>query len=114
MKELWHLVLILLMLGVLAGFASMSTPTGAFAVNLPPQWDYPTTEFMVDDRLELNLDKAFFDPDGDPLSFSVTPGAGTTAGVYGDKIVVMGTGEVTISASDGQDLVSKKITIAHK
>jgi len=104
----------LLMLSVLAGFSSMTTPTSAFVANLPPQWDFPTTSFSVDgSTFELSLEDAFFDPDGDPLSFSVAPSAGVSAGVYNDILVayVDQSSTITITASDGKYLVSKKITI---
>jgi len=113
MKELWYLSTMLLMLGVLAGFASMTTPTSAFFANIPPQWDFPTNDFSTNDRLILDLDKAFFDPDGDPLSYSVSPTAGISAGVDGDKLLIYAEqdGQVTITASDGKVLVSQTIAI---
>ena len=117
MKELWYLVTVLLMLGILAGFSSFSTPTGAFVANLPPQWDFPTSEFAADSsNFELNLAEAFFDPDGDPLSFSISPGDGVNAGLYGDTLVVIveNSGEVTITASDGKNVVSQKIVVYRK
>ena len=114
MKELWYFVSVMLLLAVLASFANMSSPTSAFATNLPPQWDFPTTEFTTDGRLSLNLAGAFFDADGDVLSFSVSPGPGVSAGLQGDVLIVLveRRGEVTITASDGQNLVSQKITVA--
>ncbi|MBW2969574.1 hypothetical protein KY309_00560 [Candidatus Woesearchaeota archaeon] len=113
MKELWYVVLLGLALGVFATFASM-TPTGAFSVNLPPQWDNPSSEFAVGSSFSLNLAESFFDPDGDPLSFSVSPGEGVSAGVYGDVLVVMGEGQVTVTASDGHSVVSKVLTFYEK
>jgi len=117
MKELWFVAAVLLMLGVLAGFSGMQSPSSSIVVNLPPQWDFPTTEFPSDESgLELDLKQAFFDPDGDPLSFSVSPGPGVTAGVYGEMlaVVVEDRGEVTITVSDGKSLISKKITVYRK
>ena len=114
MKEVWYLSVILLMLGVLAGFSSVTTPTGAFAGNLPPQWDFPTSDFSTDgSRLNLDLNDAFFDPDGDPLSFSVSPSAGVGAGLNGDVLVVIAEkdGQVSITASDGKMQISKTITV---
>ena len=114
MKEAWYLSIVLLMLGVLAGFSSVMTPTGAFAGNLPPQWDFSTTEFSTDgSKLTLDLTAAFFDPDGDPLSFSVSPSAGVSAGIAGDTLVIIAdnNGEITITASDGKLQVSKTILI---
>jgi hypothetical protein len=116
MKEMWYFIAVMLMLGVLGGFASMSSPAGAFAANIPPQWDFPTSEFMTDGRLTINLEDAFFDPDGDVLSFSVSPSPGVSAGLQGDVLVVMAdsSGEVTVTASDGQNLVSQKIVVVRR
>ncbi|VVB81721.1 Uncharacterised protein [uncultured archaeon] len=110
MKELWYFVLMVLMLGVLACFTSM-TPTGAFVANLPPKWDYPTDEFSYDESFSLDLNTAFFDPDGNPLSFSVSPSEGFTAGLYDNVLVALGEGQVTITASDGNSVVSKTIKV---
>ncbi len=117
MKEVWYFVLIILMLSFLASFSTMTTPTGAFVANLPPQWDYPTSEFTVEgERLTVKLEDAFFDPDDDPLSFSVSPSEGLSAGVYGDVLIVMadGDGSVVVAASDGQSVVSKTLKIYRK
>jgi hypothetical protein len=114
MKELWYVITVLLMLGVLAGFSSLTTPTSAFVANLPPQWDFPTTEFPTGgSQVNVDLKTAFFDPDGDPLSFSVSPGAGVTAGVYDDVLVasVEERGEIIVTASDGKNMVSQRITV---
>ncbi len=114
MKELWYLMIVVLMLGILGSLASITTPTSAFVANLPPQWDFPTTEFRITDTyLYLDLNDAFFDPDGDPVSFAVSPGVGVTAGVYGDVLVVFveQNGEVIITASDGKNLVSQTIVV---
>jgi len=116
MKEMWYFVAVMWMLAILASFSNMSSPTSAFAANLPPQWDFPTTEFTTDGRLSVNLADAFFDADGDPLSFSVSPGTGVSAGLQGDILVVMvdQQGEVTVTASDGQNLVSQRITVLRR
>ncbi len=114
MKEVWYLSVILLMLGVLAGFSSVTTPTGAFAGNLPPQWDFPTSDFSTNgNRLNLDLNAAFFDPDGDPLSFSVSPSPGVGAGLSGDVLIIITEkdGQVSITASDGKMQVSKTINV---
>ncbi|MEM3154618.1 MAG: hypothetical protein QW165_03590 [Candidatus Woesearchaeota archaeon] len=114
MKEFWYLSVILLMLGVLAGFSSVMTPTGAFAGNLPPQWDFPTAELSTDgSRLTIDLNDAFFDPDGDPLSFSVSPSNGVSAGLQGDLLIIIAeqSGEVIVVASDGISQVAKTIRI---
>ncbi len=110
MKETWYFVTILLVLGVFASFASM-TPTGAFIVNLPPSWDYPASEFSVDDSLNLKLDDAFFDPDGDSLSYSVSASPGVNAGIYDGVLVVFGEGQVTVTATDGHTVVSKVLKV---
>jgi len=116
MKELWYFVSVMLMLAVFAGLADMSSPSGAFATNLPPAWDFPTSEFSTDNELRIDLSTAFFDPDGDVLSFSVSPGTGVSAGLQGDTLVVFveDSGDVTITASDGQNLVSQKISVIHR
>lgn len=113
MKEVWYLSVILLMLGVLAGFSSVMTPTGAFAGNLPPQWDFPTSDFSTNGKLEIDLNNAFFDPDADPLSFSVSPSEGVSAGMSGDKLIVMAErgGDIVITASDGKMQVAQTIHI---
>lgn len=113
MKEVWYFVLVVLMLGVFATFASM-TPTGAFIANLPPDWDYPTTEFSVDESLKLDLNDAFFDPDGDSLSFSVSPADGVSAGIYDGVLVVVGAGQVTVTATDGHTVVSQTVNVYKK
>jgi len=112
-KEFWYFVLVMLMLGILAGFIGMSSPTGAVVINFPPKWDFPTTEFVIDGVLELDLNKAFFDSDGDPLAFSVSPGPGVSAGVEGDLLIVYAEseGELMVTASDGSALVSQKIIV---
>jgi hypothetical protein len=116
MKEMWYFVSVMLLLAVLASFADMSSPSGSFATNLPPAWDFSTSEFSTDSELRIDLANAFFDPDGDVLSFSVSPGAGVSAGLQGDTLVVFveNAGDVTITASDGQNLVSQKISVIHR
>ena len=113
MKEVWYFVLVVLMLGVFASFASM-TPTGAFVANLPPSWDYPATEFSVDESLKLDLNTAFFDPDGDSLSFSISPAPGVSAGIYDDVLVVVGEGQLAVTATDGHTVVSQTVKVYKK
>jgi len=112
MKAIWILMVMFLLLGLIAGFSKMS-PTGAFIVNLPPQWDHPTDEFSTDGQLILDLSTAFFDPDRDPLAYSVSPGEGVSAGVRGDHLMILteSGGEVTITATDGKTITSKTIFI---
>lgn len=90
------------------------TPTGAFASNLPPRWDYPAEDFSYDESFSLDLNSAFFDPDADPLSFSVSPSEGLTAGLYDNMLVALGDGQVVVTASDGHSVVSKTIKIVKK
>lgn len=114
MKTLWYFTVMVLMLSILASFASLSSPTSAFATNLPPKWDLPSNEFQLNDgQFVLNLEDSFFDVDGDPLSFSVSPGDGVSAGVYGSELVVISEsgGFVTVSVSDGKNVVSQKVRV---
>ncbi len=113
MKEVWYFSVMMLMLGILAGFSNLVTPTSAFAANIPPQWDFPEKDFATDGTFELNLNDAFFDPDGDALSFSVSPSKGISAGVYDDilLIIVEKDGNVEITASDGKVQVSQTLKI---
>lgn len=113
MKEVWYFSVMLLMLGILAGFSNLVTPTSAFAANIPPQWDFPDKEFTTEGNFELDLNDAFFDPDGDALSFSVSPSQGISAGVYDDSLVIIAEqdGSIEITASDGKVQVSQTIRI---
>jgi hypothetical protein len=114
MKEFWMLVGILLSLGVIAGFSSL-TPTAAFVANLPPKYDFGTADFLVDSQLSLSLNEAFFDPDGDALAFSVKPAPGVSAGVYGDDLIVLvesgSVNMIEVTASDGRQQTSQIITV---
>jgi len=114
MKALWHFIAMVLFLSILAVFSSMSSPTGAFAANLPPSWDFVSSDFRcADSKFVLDLQKTFFDPDGDSLAFSVSPDVGLTAGVYNDVLTVYceTDGFVTVSVSDGKNIVSKRIFV---
>lgn len=101
------------MLGVLAAFSSVSTPTSAFVANLPPQWDFSTDEFVINGELRVDLNDAFFDPDYDSLAFSVVAGPGVQAFIEGDVLVVraVSAGEVKVTASDGKALVTKTLVV---
>lgn len=109
MKPMLVFVLTAMMLAVLGGLVSVSSPTTAFVANIPPQWDYPTSEFSG--SVDIDLADAFFDPDGDPLAFSVAPGQGVFASVQGDRLSASGVGTAVVSASDGKAVVSKRITL---
>ncbi len=117
MKELWMMAGILLSLGILAGFMNM-TATSAFVVNLPPKWDFGTTDFLVDNQLSLSLDEAFFDPDGDALAFGVKPNSYVLAGVYGDDLIVIvapkSVNEIELIASDGKQYTTQVIVVRGK
>jgi len=114
MREFWMIVGILLSLGLIAGFSSL-TPTAAFIANLPPKYDFGTTDFLVDDQLSLSLSEAFFDPDGDALAFSVKPSPDVSAGVFGDNLIVIVTpnsvNEIEVIASDGRQQTTQVITV---
>lgn len=115
-REFAYVFVLVLMLGTLALFSGVSTPTSAFVANLPPQWDFTTSEFSVDDELRLDLSTAFFDPDFDPLAFGVSAPDGVYAVVEGDTLVVRLSGEatVTLTASDGKAIVSKNIQVSSR
>lgn len=113
MREFAYVFIMVFMLGTLALFSGVSTPTSAFIANLPPQWDFATADFAVDGELRLDLNSAFFDPDFDPLAFSVSAEPGVYAVVDGDELVVRVADEatVTVTASDGKSVVSKDILV---
>lgn len=109
MKELWYTAFVLLLIGILAGFTSIQ-PTGAFVLNLPPSWDLPTTDFSSEGTFELSLAKAFFDPDGNPLAFSVQSRDGS-AKIAENKLVVENNGTYSLAASDGQLITTQDINV---
>ncbi|PIN76250.1 hypothetical protein COV18_00425 [Candidatus Woesearchaeota archaeon CG10_big_fil_rev_8_21_14_0_10_37_12] len=113
MKNLWYLAVFLLVIGILAGFSGMQNPTGALIANIPPRWDYATNEFVVQDKLELDLNTAFFDSDSRELAYSVTPSPGITAGIQGSTLIVMPeqSGTIKVTASDGSLLMTKELVI---
>ena len=109
MKELWYTAFVLLLIGILAGFSSVRT-TGGMVLNLPPVWDMPTTEFASHGPFELKLARAFFDPDGDSLAFSVQSLEGN-AKVADDKLVVENNGTYSVAATDGKLLTTQEIQV---
>lgn len=113
MKHLWYAIVLLLMLSILAGFSSM-TPTGAFAANMAPTWDAPTTHYTTESGiLEIDLSHAFFDPDGDPLQYTVSVAEPLSASINEHQLVIVApsSGEAMLSASDGKTITLQKITI---
>lgn len=101
------------MLGILASLSSM-TPIGAFAANLAPVWDAPTTEYVAKGGLvSLDLSKSFFDPDGDPLQYTVSVSEPLTATIHEQLVVISApqNGEAVVSASDGKTITLQKISI---
>lgn len=111
MRKFWFAVIVVLMLGVMAGLYDRPNVTGQFIANLPPEYDYPTAEFSVDDSFELDLNDAFFDPDGSALSFSVESDESVAAGLRGSRLVVQvfDEGSVYVTASDGNYQVVKRL-----
>lgn len=95
------------MLSLLAGLSNMVAPSGAVVGNLPPRWDLGTVEFTSQARIDLQ--SAFFDPDGDALSFGIEATKGATAFIDGQTLVANGKGSIIVSASDGKSLVSREI-----
>lgn len=109
MKEMWPFAVMMVLLVILTGFVSSSQPTGAFIANLPPSWDYASDEFSSPVQIDLN--RAFFDADGDNLAFSVSADPSVNVEFSGNIVSIDGSGEVTLTASDGIVLVSKTIKI---
>lgn len=105
MKEIWYTAFVLLLLGIIAGMAGLKQ-TGAVTANLPPEWNLPTNEFMSNEKFELDLTQAFFDPDGDKLSFTAE---GAT--IKGDKLLVEQSGRYNIIASDGKLTIEEEISV---
>ncbi|MBI4146403.1 hypothetical protein HY489_03640 [Candidatus Woesearchaeota archaeon] len=111
MKPLWYFIATLLTIGILAGISGM-TPTGSFAANIQPKWDYPTTQFSRTFTLDLN--QAFSDPDGDTLTFTAAPDQGISIS-KSDNLIAVNTeqsGTILLTASDGQAITLQRITIA--
>lgn len=109
MKEVWPFAVMMVLLVILTGFVSSSQPTGAFVANLPPSWDYTADSFSS--PAEIDLERAFFDADGDSLAFSVSAGDGVSAEMSGNVVSLSGSGSAVLTASDGSFLVSKTITL---
>lgn len=109
MKEVWPFAVMMVLLVVLTGFVSSSKPTGAFMANLPPSWDYTTDSFQS--PAEIDLERAFFDSDGDSLAFSVSADPGVSAEMSNNVVSISGSGSVVLTASDGKFMVSKTIAI---
>ena len=110
MKELWYTIFVLLLLGILAGVSNLR-PTAAVVLNLPPTWDLSTTDFSTTGPFELDLSRAFFDPDGDALTFTVRPPAGATATIEGNKVRIENSGTFTLLASDGRLITAQDISV---
>lgn len=112
MKEFVYIGIMVIMLTMLAGFISTSTPTSAFVANLPPQWRFITDELSGSSMVNVDLKEMFFDPDGDALSFAIRPEEGVSAYLNGDVLSAKGVGFLIVSASDGKAVVSKRLTIS--
>ncbi len=113
MKAIWYLSATLLLVGIVAGFASI-TPTGAVIVNIPPRWDFPTDNIVVsEDPIEINCYHAFFDPDGDKLEFNAFASEGVHTTIAEDKLLVQAekSGFIYITANDGKKNVTKAVAI---
>jgi len=109
MREVWPFAVMMVLLVILTGFVSSSQPTGAFVANLPPSWDYTTDSFSS--PVEIDLERAFFDADADSLAFSVSADPGVSAEMSGNVVSLSGQGSAVLTASDGQFMVSKTITV---
>jgi len=110
MRLFWFAIALLLVLGVLSGLYEEFSVTGSVVANLPPRWDYPTDDF-TNGKLTLDLHDAFYDPDSDPLAFSVESSESVAAGIKGNTLVATGDGTVWVTASDGNTQVLRRIRI---
>lgn len=109
MREVWPFAVMMVLLVILTGLVSSSQPTGAFVANLPPSWDYTTDSFSS--PVTIDLERAFYDADGDSLAFSVSADPGVSADMSGNIVSLSGQGSAVLTASDGRFMVSKTITL---
>jgi len=109
MREVWPFAVMIILLVILTGFVSSSQPTGAFVANLPPSWDYATDSFQS--PVQIDLERAFFDSDGDSLAFSVSTDPGVSAEMSGNVVYLSGVGSAVLTASDGKFMVSRTVTL---
>lgn len=112
MKEYWYFIAMMLTLGILAGFSGLSTPTGALIANIEPEWDFPTQDFNGKD-FTLDLSKAFFDADGDTMTYGAKATFGITTSVNGTKLHVKAqqSGTITLIATDGKSVTQQIINV---
>lgn len=112
MRRFWFAIVVLLVLGFLTGIYERPSVTGEFMANMPPKWDFPADEFDVENEFSLDLDEAFFDPDGDPLSYSVRGSDDVAAGIKGTRLIVkvpQGESHVWVTATDGTAKVDRQL-----
>ena len=110
-RLLWFGVFLVLLAGLFYS-ASLMSPTGSAVLNQPPIWDYPTTNFITHNTVfKFDLSNAFFDPDGDPLTFRANG-----AGMFGSMLVVTthSSREIWVEASDGHTTTLKRLFIEVK
>lgn len=85
--------------------------------DLSPKWVYPATEFRINDTINIDLLKAFEDPEGKPLSFAAETGTNLQVSILGGVLQVtpaegfLGKDTVTVTASDGNGEVAQVLSI---
>ncbi len=93
--------------------------TGFAAANLPPQWTAESTKFSIaqNAQLALNLRALFQDPEGQELTFITTQTENLDVQLAVDQLTItpepgfIGERIVTVIASDGQQIASKRLKI---
>lgn len=112
MKKYWYATTTLLAVAIIAGFCGI-TQTSAIAANMPPIWDFPTTQFIATKPIMINLDYAFFDLDGDDMNYSVSSAEGIKAEINDNLLTIRTSrsGTVTLTANDGKHKTIQNIII---
>lgn len=112
MKAYWYASTLLLFIGVLAGFGAV-TPTSAVVANLAPVWSFPTDTFFADEDIVIDLNTAFFDPDGDRMRFDAITSQGVSMNITDKKLRIKASrnGTVVVIAHDGKTTSAKRLYV---
>jgi len=74
--------------------------------NSAPVWKGPDS-FVLQKQLRINLDRAFYDADGDDLVYKTAPGVE----IIDHALIIEGKGVIPVFASDGQYITKKNIKV---